>query len=77
MRKIESMSFIVCVKMVPGGMRLQMDNHRKTVMRSAEDMVINVADWFAAEMSLRCKDQDPGAEVTFLSMADPSMAPVP
>lgn len=67
------MNITVCIKQVPASNEVQMDPVTNTIIRDANDAIINPFDTFAIEEAIRLKERYCG-HITALSMGIPAVA---
>lgn len=67
------MNITVCIKQVPGSNEVRMDPVTNTIIRDAEDAVINPFDTFGIEEAIRLKERF-GGHITALSMGIPAVS---
>ena len=58
---------LACVKLVPGANQVELDGQFR-LKRENTTLQLNIADLSAVEAALRCKETQPDAQVTVLSM---------
>lgn len=65
------MKIVVCIKQVPDTNEVKLDPVTNTLIREGVPSIINPDDKAGLEIALRLKDENPGTEVTVLSMGPP------
>ena len=62
------MKILVCVKQVPDTTEIKIDPVTNTLIRAGVPSIVNPFDAYALEIAARIKDENPGTEITLLSM---------
>ncbi len=65
------MKIVVCVKQVPDTTEVKIDPIKGTLIRDGVPSILNPDDMNALEEALRLKDENPGSEVSVITMGPP------
>ena len=65
------MKIVVCVKQVPDTTEVKIDLRKGTLIRDGVPSILNPDDMNALEEALRLKDENPGSEVSVITMGPP------